>query len=172
MHVGVPERGERQLDDRGHLGVVGHEGRPRGDRANERAQLEIADGDPHRVQRAGDAHVARWQPDLLPCLAQCCGLGPGIRRVHRTARQGNLAGVGAQVAVPNRERDNEVAVSVGVDREQGRRRPRRRELVTLESAPGNLPVGGSRQEPIVEGNRAFGRLDGMTQHVLPAGLLA
>ena len=74
-----------------------------------------------------DPHVCRRQPDLLPRLAQRGGLRPGIGRVHRAAGQRDLAGVGAEVAVANGQRDDEVAVGVGIDGEQGRGRACRRE---------------------------------------------
>ena len=100
--VGVPQRGERQLDDRAHLRVMWHERRPHGDRANEREQLEVADRDPDRVERADDPHGVRWQADLLPCLAQRGGLRTGIGRVHGPAGQGDLAGVRAEVSCAER----------------------------------------------------------------------
>ena len=128
------------------------------------------------IQTGSSVPAMRTSPGGSPTSSHAsrsaAASGPASVASTAPPGQGDLAGVGAQVAVPNGERHDEVAVSVGVDRQQGRRRARRRELATLESAPGGLPVGGARQESIVEGNRAFGRLDGTTQHVLPAGLLA
>ena len=170
--VGVPQGGERKLDDGGHLGVVRHERRPGWQGADEGEQLEVADRDPDRVERPHYAHVVRRQADLLPRLAQCGGLGPGVGRVDRAAGQRHFTGVGAQVTVPHGQRHDQAAVGIGIDGQQGRGGARRREVAALEAAAADLPVQGARQEPLVEWDRAWRGVQRTGQRILPAGLLA
>src|SRR6185503_7249827 len=116
--------------------------------------------------------VIRWQSDFLPSLAEGGGLGAGIGRVDGSAGQGHLAGVRAELAVPNGEGNDEVPGSIRIDREQGCGRARRREVAALESAPRDLAVEGPWQQSFVERDRSRRARQRIGQLVLPAGRLA
>ena len=170
--IGVPEPGQRQLDDGRDLRVVGHERRPRHQRSHEWEELEIADRDPYGVERADDPYVARPQPDFLPCLSQGGSFRAGIGRIDGAAGQRDLAGMGAQLAVADGQRHDQVSIGIGIDRQEGGRCAGGREAAPLESASGDVAVEGAREEPFVEGNRPGRTVQRMGQRVLPAGLLA
>ena len=92
----------------------------------------------------------------------------GIGRVDRATRQRHLAGVRAHVGPADGERDNELPIGVGVDGQQGGGRTGGREVSAVESAPGRLAVGSTRQQALVERDRATRTGQRLLDPCLPA----
>ena len=87
-HLRVPQRAQRQLHDRGDLGVMRHQRRARGDGADEGSQLEVADRDPHVVEHARRCAPApaRGRPPPTPRAARRPRASRRRRPCHRAAR--------------------------------------------------------------------------------------
>jgi hypothetical protein len=73
--------------------------------------------------------------------------------------------------VADGERDDETLVT-GVERQQRRGRPGWRKAVAVEPSPGDLPIGGPWEQPLVERNGAGGASERIGDGVLPSGLSA
>ena len=168
-HLGVEKRVERELDDCGDLGVMGHERWTAGHRAHEWPKLEVAHRDPDIVEHADDVNQLGLEADLLPRLAQRGRLRVDISRIDGPARQRHLAGVGAKIRVPNGERNDQAPGVVRVDDKQRGGWSGRCEGGSVEATPAHLAIGASRQEALVERNRPIGATERIGDGILPAG---
>jgi len=132
--------------------------------------LVIAHRDPDIVQVAEHAYRRCLDPHFLVGFAQSCGRPVRVARLHGSPGKRDLARVRAQLGVSDGQRHHQLAVLIGVQEQQGRRRPSRREGAANVARRVGAPCRISRGEARINGDGPLDPSQRVGQPFLPSGL--